>query len=212
MNLQRVRIGVFVCLAATALVLSACAAQPVVQAGTAHAVPAETATASAKAKPDDKTIWVYPVVAKFGGVHPRPDAAVQPDPNADYKIFVDVVSTPKDMGEVFPSLDRLARLVNLMGFAKVPADHVHIVALLDEKAAVAALDNAHYRKYFKKDNPNLEVLRALHKAGVELLMCSQALAGRGLADGDIDSSVTVSLSALTDPVVYGHAGYTYMRL
>lgn len=212
MNLQQACIVAIVCLATATLSLPACTAEPVAQAEAVHAVKAGAATASANVRPDDKTIWVYPVIPKFGAVHPRPDAAVQPDPGADYRIFVDVVSTPKDMGEMFPSLDRLARLVNLMGFAKVPADHVHIVALLDEKAAYAALDNAHYRKYFKKDNPNLEVLRALHKAGVEMLICSQALAAHGLQDGDIDPSVTVSLSALTDPVVYGHAGYTFMRL
>lgn len=178
----------------------------------AVASPADHAANSGAPASRDAVTWVYPVIPKFGAVHPRPDAAVQPDPGADYKIFVDVVSTPKDMGKTFPSLDRLARLVNLMGFAKVPADHVHIVALLDEKAALAALDNAHYRKEFKRGNPNLEVLRALRKAGVQLLICSQALAGRGLKDSDIDPSVTVSLSALTDPVVYGHEGYTFMRL
>lgn len=173
-----------------------------------RAADAKTAATAPKAE----TIWIHPVIAKFGGVHPRPDAAVQPDPAVDYKIFVDVVSGEDDHTQSLASLDRLARLVNLMGFAKVPPAHVHIVALLDEKAGIAALSNATYRERYHTDNPNLPILQALKNAGVELLVCSQALAGQGLADSAVDPSITVTLSALTDPVVYGQRGYTYMQL
>lgn len=172
-------------------------------AATAAAVDKKAATA---------TTWVYPVIPKFGRVHPRPDVEVQPDPNVDYKIFVDVLSTEGDKGKPYESLERLARLVNLMGYAKVPPEHVHIVALLDQKAAVASLTDAASRKHFKHPNANLEILHALKKAGVKLEICSQALAGAGVLDSEIDPAVTITLSALTDPVVYGQQGYTYMQL
>ncbi|MCW8807836.1 MAG: DsrE family protein [Rhodanobacter sp.] len=171
---------------------------------------ADHAKAAAKATPE--VTWVYPVIPKFGGVHPRPDVDVQPDPNANYKVFVDVVSAPRDMGKPMGSLKRLARLVNLMGYAKVPPGHVHIVALLDGDAELAGVINARYREHFKKDNPNLEILHALKKAGVKLMICSQALAGAGLKDSDVDPSVTITLSAVMDPVVYGQRGYTFMQL
>ncbi|KGI78367.1 DsrE family protein [Oleiagrimonas soli] len=160
--------------------------------------------------------WVYPVIPKFGGVHPNPGADMQPDPNADYKILVDVVTGDPSSGHQLGSLNRLARLVNLMGYAKVPQDHVHIVAVLDRQVGATALTNAAYRKFFDKkgkgENPNLPILRALKKAGVKLMICSQAMAEMGLKNSDIDPSVTVTLSALTDPVIYGHRGYTYMQL
>lgn len=156
--------------------------------------------------------WIYPVIPKFGAIHPRPDAAVQPDPGADYKVFVDVVSTGADHAKPLPALDRLARIVNMMGYAKVPPAHLHIVALLDEGAAIAGWSNATYRSKFHIDNPNLEIVHALRKAGVQLLVCSQALAGQGLADSAVDPAVTVSLSGVTDPVIYGQRGYSYMRL
>lgn len=167
---------------------------------------------SASSAPQVETTWIYPVIPKFGAVHPRPDAAVQPDPSVDYKIFVDVASGDDNHTHALASLERLARLVNLMGFAKVPPSQVHIVALLDEKVGIAAFSNAVYRQKYHTDNPNLPILRALKKAGVDLLLCSQALAGQGLPDSAVDPSVTVTLSALTDPVVYGQRGYTYMRL
>lgn len=166
--------------------------------------------------------WVHPVIPGFGGVHPRPHADMQPDPHADYKVFVDVVSTGKDPSRMYGSLERLARLVNLMGYAGVPPRHVHIVALLDRRAGFAALTDAAYARIQARldpkhakpglKNPNLAVLHALKKAGVKLMVCSQAMAELGLKDDDIDPAVTITLSALTDPVIYGQRGYTYMQL
>jgi intracellular sulfur oxidation DsrE/DsrF family protein len=186
--------------------------------GTAQAGGPKDAAQKAK----EKTVWIHPVIAKFGGVHPRTDVDMQPDPAAVYKVFVDVVSHSKDPTRMDSALQRLARLVNLMGYAKVPPRNVHIVALLDERAGMAALtDKAYARMAGRFDpkqaknvtgNPNLPIIHALKKAGVKLMICSQAMAGLGLKDSDIDPSVTITLSGLTDPVIYGHRGYTFMRL
>ena len=166
--------------------------------------------ADSAAKP--ATDWVYPLIPGFGAVHPRPDLPEQPDPKIDYKVFVDVVSGNPDHARPLESLDRLARLVNLMAYAKVPARHVHIVALIERQATPAVFGNATYRGHFKVDNPNLEILHALKAAGVHLVVCSQALAGMGVADSEVSPDVTVTLSALTDAVVYGQRGYSYMQL
>lgn len=188
---------------AACLLLSLLALPLTAVAATTKPVSAETAAS---------TTWIYPVIKGFGKVHPRTDVAVQPDPNADYKVIVDVVHGDNDPSKVFHSLERLARTVNLLGFAKVPADHVHIVAVLDGKAGFAAASNTEYRKHFKVDNPNLAILHALKQAGVELLVCSQALAEMGVKDSDIGPDITISLSALSDFVVYGQRGYSYMQL
>ena len=175
--------------------------------GVVHA--GQATTSATKPAPAD---WIYPVIPKFGGVHPRADLPEQPDPTAHYKVFVDVVSGSKNRAEVLGSLERLARLVNLMGYAKVPASHIQIVALVERGATPAVFGNAAYHQRFDMDNPNLAILHALKKAGVHLMVCSQALAGMGLADNEVSPDVTVTLSALTDAVVYGQRGYTYMQL
>ena len=48
--------------------------------------------AKATASPE----WVYPVIPRVGGVHPRPNLPVRPDPKVDYHIFVDMVSDGRD--------------------------------------------------------------------------------------------------------------------
>jgi intracellular sulfur oxidation DsrE/DsrF family protein len=69
-----------------------------------------------------------------------------------------------------------------------------------------------HRAHFKVDNPNLAILHALKQSGVELLVCSQAMAETGNKDSDLGPDVIVSLSALSDFFVYGQRGYSYMQL
>ncbi len=179
---------------------------------TAIAAPSQAAQPKTAGTPAKAPEWVYPLIPGFGGVHPRPDLPVRPDPSVNYKIFVDVVSHNRDPAGRFEGLQRLARLVNLMAYAKVPPQHVHIVALLDGESAMAAVSNDFYRKNFKGDNPNLALVQALKKAGVELLICGQGLAENGMPDSVVSPDATVTLSALTDMVVYGQRGYIYMQL
>lgn len=157
-------------------------------------------------------VWVYPIIQGYGGVHPRPDLPSNLSADTDYKIIVDVIHGDPKQAQVFNSLVRLARLVNLLAYAGVPRDHVHITAVIEDMAGYGVLTNEAYRKLFKVDNPNLALLHDLKSAGVELLVCAQALAENNWTDTDVTPDVTVTLSALTDFVVYGHRGYSFMQL
>jgi intracellular sulfur oxidation DsrE/DsrF family protein len=112
--------------------------------------------------------------------------------------------TPKD--KPYGSLQRLARLVNLLAYSGVPPEHIHIVALLDGSAGVAGFTDAGSRKYMKYDNYNLEILHPLKKTGVKLLICGHAMTEHNMQVSDLDPSMTVALSAFTVPVVYEQRG------
>ena len=156
--------------------------------------------------------WIHPLIDGYGGVHPNAELPIRPEPDIDYKIFVDVVHVNPDHGQLADSLDRLARLVNLMAYAGVPPEHVHIAALLDGGAGLLALTDEAYRKRFKVGNPNLALLHLLKTHGVMLMLCSQAMAEANLSQSDFSPDATVTLSALTDPVVFGQRGYSYVQL
>ncbi len=178
----------------------------------AAAAPLRADPGGAVADSGTATLWVYPLIKGHGGVHPRPDLPARMTPDADYKVIVDVTHGDADHAKVSGSLERLARLVNLMAYAGIPRERVHIAAVIENEAGDAALSNAAYRKRFRMDNPNLELLRELKQSGVELMVCSQALAENGLQDGDIAPDVEITLSALTDFAVYGARGYSYLQL
>lgn len=156
-------------------------------------------------------LWVFPVIKGYGGVHPRPHLA-GPAPGLEYRVIADVIHGSHDPHHVAGSLQRLARLVNLMSYAGVPAAHIHIVAVIEGPAGYAAFSNTAYRKRFGADNPNLALLSELEQAGVELMVCSQAMAENGIEDGDIAPGVEITLSALTDFAIYGARGYSYLQL
>ncbi|HET6632271.1 MAG TPA: DsrE family protein [Rhodanobacteraceae bacterium] len=159
-----------------------------------------------------KITWTHPLVPKYGGVYPRPNADMQIDPAGTYKVFADVVTAKHAEGQPYKSLQRLARLVNLMGYAKVPPENVHIVALLEKQARTGGLNNETYRRLYGTDNPNLKLLHDLKKAGVKLMVCSQAVAELGLQESDLDPSITVTLSGLSDTAIYGGQGYAFLEL
>jgi intracellular sulfur oxidation DsrE/DsrF family protein len=157
-------------------------------------------------------LWVYPVIKHFGGVHPRPDLATGLTPSSEYKVIADIVRGDPDRTRALASLQRLARLVNLFAYAGVPAAHVHVAAVIEGEVASAILTDTAYRSRFNLDNPNLELLHELRKAGVELMVCAQTLAESGVPDSDVSPDVAVSLSALTDFAAYEARGYSYLQL
>ncbi|MGH8398594.1 MAG: DsrE family protein, partial [Gammaproteobacteria bacterium] len=121
--------------------------------------------------------WQNPVIKSTGDLHPLPDAAYQPQKDVTYKAVFSVTRAQKNPKDMDNSLSSVARAVNLFVYAGVPLDHLKFVVIIHGGATSIALDNAHYKKEFGVDNPNLKVIKELKAAGVEIAVCGQALAG-----------------------------------
>jgi intracellular sulfur oxidation DsrE/DsrF family protein len=155
--------------------------------------------------------WQTPALTGVGKMHPLPNAAYQPQKAATYKIVFSVTKAGRKPGEV-TSLDQVARAVNLYASAGVPLDHLKFVAVLHGDATAAALNDAHYRQQFGVDNPNLEVIRKLRAAGIDVAVCGQAVAEHHFQYEWIAPNVTLTLSALTTVTVLENEGYALMPL
>src|SRR5258708_366857 len=118
----------------------------------ARAVPSEGA---AGAPPD---FWQTPAVTGFGKMHPLPKAAYQPQKTATYKIVFDVTKAGDKPGQVSPSLDQVARAVNLYASAGIPLDHLKFVAVLHGAATPAAPHVAHHRQHIGGAKPNIAII------------------------------------------------------
>jgi intracellular sulfur oxidation DsrE/DsrF family protein len=156
--------------------------------------------------------WQTPTVTGFGKIHPLPNAAYQPQKAAIDKIVFDVTKAGNKPGEINPSLEQVARAVNLYASAGVPLDHLKFVAVLHGDATAAALDNANYKQQFGVDNPSLEVIRKLRAAGIDVAVCGQAMAEHHFQYEWIAPNVTLALSALTTITVLENEGYALMPL
>jgi uncharacterized protein len=152
----------------------------------------------------------YPRIKEHGKVVRFPDAAEQP--RSGSKICVDATAGgPPD--EVNPAIEKVARYVNIYaGAGRRPAD-VRITVILHGKATTSCYsDEAYARKFEVAKNPNLPLIAELKGAGVEFLVCGQALAHNGGPQQDVAGIVRVAVSALTVNVNRQADGYAYVPL
>jgi len=172
------------------LALSAAAVVPASAAANNAASPAAIEAAA------DDTLAVpgYPVARDV------PNAHELPDPKLDYKIAWGIGTGAKDMtSEVNPNLETLARYVNTLHKWGVPKQKRHIIVMFHQRSADfdIVLGNEAFKAKYGKDNPNIPLISALKKAGVEFRSCGQAVVGRKLEAKDINPDVQVDLWAMT---------------
>ena len=140
--------------------------------------------------PANPIIKDYGTIKKLDGVAPN-------DPDIDYKIVVDLKSSNDNFKSVNKGLNNVARMLNLHGVAGVPKEKMHIAVAVHYTATPIILDNTGYQKKYGVDNPNLELIKQLKDAGVELYVCGQSLVARQYAFEEVNPKVEIAQSMLT---------------
>ena len=156
--------------------------------------------------------WQTPTIAGAGRIHPMPEAAYQPDPEATYKVVFNLSRFGVTPSDVSRSLDDVARTVNLYVNAGVPLSHLKFVAIATGKATPIILNDVQYQKLYGVANPNLALIAQLREAGVDVAVCAQAMAEHGFRYGWVDAHVTVALSGLTTVIDLQQEGYALSPL
>lgn len=165
---------------------------------------------SAQVQVDARSRLVFPIIPNYGGVLPRPLAVEQP--RAGVKVIFDVTADSKPT-DVNKGLDRAARLLNLYGAAGLKAEDLQITLVLHGDATKSALNDSAYRARFQvEQNPNLPLIHALRKVGVEVLVCGQALNYKGYQDGDVAGGIPIAAAALTVVINRQADGYAYLPI
>ena len=164
-------------------------------------------TAAGAADPD----WSYPTIQGFGKISAAPEAGMQPSKDVDYKVVFNM-TLGGDADKVNPSLDRVARAVNLFTSAGVPLSRLHFVVVVHGPSTSSVLDQAHYNQKFNVDNPNAKLISELDKVGVKVVVCAQALAANNFQRAWVNPQVEVTLSAITDVIMLEQQGYVFFPL
>jgi intracellular sulfur oxidation DsrE/DsrF family protein len=155
-----------------------------------HPVPAvdsEPSSTSATPPVADPNL-LFPIIEGYGGVVAVADA-VEP-PRAGMKLVLDVTSEAKKPEEINKGLDRAARLLNLYGTAGLKASDISITIVLHGEATKSVLsDEAWESRLQMKHNPNLPLIRLLQKAGVEVIVCGQALSYKKIERGEVAGEI-----------------------
>jgi intracellular sulfur oxidation DsrE/DsrF family protein len=168
------------------------------------------------ADPTSEPMFQHPLIKEHGGIVVLPDAAQQPKKNS--KVLLDIISDKKS-GKVITGFDRAALILNQYTQAKAGTENgLKLAIILHGPATQAALGDEGYAKHtqpYAKDqgagkNPNLDLIRQLKKAGVEIYVCGQALAHHGYGTDEVAPEVTVAVSAATVNINLQMDGYAYI--
>jgi intracellular sulfur oxidation DsrE/DsrF family protein len=147
-----------------------------------------------KATPGGLKPLEYPLIAGYGGVVKLPNAIEKPRPGA--KVLFDTTADAKP-SDVNKGLERAARLLNLYGATNLKASDVKIAVVVHGEATKSILNDAFYGARFQTErNPNLPLIRELKQAGVEILVCGQALNYKGFPESAVVNDAFVADSAL----------------
>jgi hypothetical protein len=84
--------------------------------------------------------------------------------------------------------------------------------VLHGAATKESLSNEAYTKLFSKPNPNRELIGQLRAAGVEILVCGQALNHAGYDPAQTADEVKVALSAATAIINRQTQGFAYLPI
>ena len=137
-----------------------------------------------------------------------PGAKEVPDKSTEYKVLFDVARAPGKPTDVNPMLETAARYLNTLAKVGVPAEHRKIAIIFHQGGTPAILKNDEFKARNKgQDNPNIAIIQALRKAGVELHVCGQAVLASKIDPKDIQPEIQLDLWALTTIVNLETRGY-----
>ncbi len=140
---------------------------------------------------------INPVVPTFGGIYAIPEATVLPDSTMEYKIVVDCKTGGKKPSNYSFALHNVARMLNLHEAGGGFNDQMTVVLAIHGDATYAILNNTAYRRKFGMNNPNVDLIRELKVAGVQLTVCGQSLKARKIATETVLAEVEIATSMLT---------------
>ncbi|MBL8811754.1 MAG: DsrE family protein [Planctomycetaceae bacterium] len=179
------------------------------EAHESHAVPDEIDSTIAKTTADAAAELVYPVIEGFGGVVQIPDAIDAPQ--AGMKMVLDVTADAKDPAEVNKGLDRAARILNLYGAYGLKSSDIKLTVVLHGEATKSAMTNEAWEKRFETPtNPNLKLIKAIKDAGVEVVVCGQALHYKKIGENEVASDIRIAAAAFSVLMNRQSAGYSYV--
>jgi len=152
-----------------------------------------------------------PRIAGYGAIAPLTGAESRADQALRYRLVFNVTKAAPSPDKVNPSLEKVARLLNLLGRDNIKPEPGDLVVIVHGTATPIVANSAVYAAKTKATvNPNLALIEKLQHAGVTVAVCSQALHGNKIAVTQLAPSVRVDLSAMTTLAALQLRGWALM--
>lgn len=135
------------------------------------------------------------LMKKAGAFTPVPNPSFTADKTVDYKVLWDVTAAPDKPDAVPAGLARPANFLLIADDNGVDRKRVHLAVILHGGATSAVMTNDAYKTAKGVDNPSIALIKAMTDAGVQVIVCGQALAGAKIARDQVLPFVKVATSA-----------------
>lgn len=137
-----------------------------------------------------------------------PGAHETPDPNTVYKLVFSAGTAAAKPGDVNPTLQTVARYLNTLAKYNVPLDHRKIAVVFHQGGTDVVMNDETFKaRNNGQANPNVALIQALKKAGVDFRVCGQALLGKKIDPAQVLPEIQVDLWAMTTMVNLQMRGY-----
>ncbi len=152
-----------------------------------------------------------PIISEYGKVWSIENPDYPTITQNEFKAVFDVMSSPDSHQQINPALETVARYLNMHAQAGVPADKIHAVAVVHNKASKDMMTDVAYTRRYGFPNPNLKLVQALTDSGVEVIFCGQSSKSRDIPKSDLIPGVKISLSAMTALIQWQEDGYNLIK-
>ena len=119
---------------------------------------------------------VEELIHKLGEFTPVPNPTFPADKSLTYRIAWNVTDAPEKPAEIAGGFRRPANFLSMTDAEGVPRAQVHLAIIVYGPATKSLLRNDHYKAAAGVDNASIPLLEALDRAGVQVIVCGQALA------------------------------------
>ncbi len=151
------------------------------------------------------------LIPEYGAIYTVPNPDLNTNDLQEYKAVFDLSAAPEDPAELNPNFERVARFLNLHAAAGVPLEKIKPVMVVHGNAAMALLQDQHYKEIFGVANPNIDLLNKLHALGVPVILCGQTAGARDISKEKRWQHAQVALSAMTALVYYQSKNYALIN-
>lgn len=152
-----------------------------------------------------------PLIPDYGAVWHVPTPEFKTDTSLEYKVMFDIYNSPDDPNSLNLALNSLARFMNMHAKAGVPAENLHVAAIVHNKSSWDLLSNEAYQEKYGVANPNHKLIQQLKAAGADIYQCGQSLYSRAVPREQLMPEVEVALSAMTVILHLQKEGYQLIK-
>jgi intracellular sulfur oxidation DsrE/DsrF family protein len=153
---------------------------------------------------------LYPAIKNGGGIFAVPEAESIGEWKQPYKIVTEISQGVEKRDSLNPTLDKLARLVNLYTQAGVAKENIDINVMIHFTATPIILSDEAYKKKFGVPNPNTALINEMAANGVKFYVCGQSIYKRKVATEPRNPNIKVILSAMYGITTLQMKGYAFL--